>query len=173
MEFLEVLKKRRSTRKFLDKTVPQEQINQLIELANSSPSAGNVQARSVVVVKDQIIIQKIREVSKGLSRFEGKIPVILVILAKIDESAGRYEDRGRNLYGIQDATIFAAYLQLIATEKGLSTCWVGSFLENELVKILNLENGIKPVAMIPLGFAAEEPEARGRKSLNELILKKI
>jgi nitroreductase len=173
VEFLEVLKKRKSTRKFLDKDVPQSKINELIELANSSPSAGNVQARAVVVVKDQNLIHKIKEVSKGLSRFEGTIPVILVILAKIDESAGKYEDRGRNLYGIQDATIFAAYLQLIATEKGLSTCWVGSFIENEIVKMLNLENGVKPIALVPLGFAAEEPAARERKSLNEIIFKEI
>jgi len=173
MEFLDVLAKRRSIRKYLDKDVPESLINEIIELANSSPSAGNVQARAVVIVKDQALVQRIKEISKGLSRFEATIPVILVILAKIDESAGKYEDRGRNLYGIQDATIFAAYLQLIATEKGLSTCWVGSFIEDEMVKILNLEKGIKPVALIPLGFAAEEPDSRGRKTLNEIILKEV
>jgi len=173
MEFLEVLKKRRSTRKFLDKDVSDSDIKSIIELANSSPSAGNVQARSVVVIKDQITIEKIRTVAKGLSRFEGRIPVILVILAKIDESAGRYEDRGRDLYGIQDATIFTAYLQLIATEKGLATCWVGSFIEDEISDVLKLTKEVKPIAMIPLGYAEEVQLPRERKTLSEIIFKEI
>jgi len=173
MEFLEVLKKRRSTRKFLDKDVSDSDIKSIIELANSSPSAGNVQARSVVVIKDQITIEKIRTVAKGLSRFEGKIPVILVILAMVEESAQRYEDRGRNLYGIQDATIFAAYLQLVATEKGLSTGWVGNIDEVKVKEILELPESVKPIAMIPLGYAEEVQLPRERKTLSEIIFKEI
>jgi len=173
MEFLEVLKKRRSTRKFLDKDVSDKKIKEIIELANSSPSAGNIQARNIIIVKNQSVIEKIRLVSRGLSRFEGKIPAILIILAKLEESAQRYEDRGRKLYALQDATILTSYIQLIAVDKGLSTCWVGSFVEDEIVKILDLPKEVIPVAMIPLGYATEELTTRDRKSLNEIILKEV
>jgi nitroreductase len=173
MEFIETIKKRRSTRKFLDKPIPELLIQEMLELANLAPSAGNLQSRSVIIVKDHAVIEKIRSVSRGLGRFEGKIPVILVILAKPQESSVRYEDRGRNLYALQDATIFASYLQLIAVEKGLASCWVGSFSEEEIMKILNLPGDVRPVAMIPLGYAAEDSTPKLRKNLSEIILKEI
>jgi len=173
MEFIDVLKTRRSVRKFSDKDISEKLVKEIIELANFSPSAGNVQARAVVVVKDQVTIERIRAVTRGLSRFEGKIPFILVILAKPFESAERYEDRGKNLYAFQDATILASYIQLIATDKGLSTCWVGSFKETDVEEILNLPKEVTPVAMIPLGYASETPEMKERKTLEKIILKEI
>jgi nitroreductase len=127
----------------------------------------------VVIVKDQNVIEMVRVITRGLRRFEGKIPVILVILAKPHESAERFEERGKNLYALQDATIFAAYIQLIATEKGLSTCWVGSFSEEQVGEILELPKDVAPVALIPLGYASETPDAKTRKSLNEIILKEV
>jgi len=173
MEFINILKTRRAIRKFSDKDVPEKLVREIIELANSSPSAGNVQARAVVLVKDQEVIEKIRAVSRGLSRFEGKISFILVILAKPQESEARYEERGKNLYALQDATIFAAYLQLLATENGLASCWVGSFNELDVEEILDLPEDVRPVAMIPLGYASEIPEMKERKPLNEIILKEV
>ena len=173
MEFIDILKTRRAIRKFSDKDVSEKLVREIIELANSSPSAGNVQARALVVVKDQAVIEKIRAVSRGLSRFEGKISIILVILAKPQESAERYEERGKNLYALQDATIFASYIQLIATDRGLSTCWVGSFKESDIEEILDLPKEAKPVAMIPLGYSLEMPEMKERKSLNQIILKEV
>jgi len=173
MDFLEVLKKRRSTRKFLDKDVSDVQIKELIELANSSPSAGNLQARSVIVVKDQNTIEKIRDITGGLSRFEGKIPVILVILANTHESEERFKERGKNLYAVQDATIFTAYVQLIATEMGLATRWVGAFNENEITEILELPETVRPIAMLPTGFSDEVPSEKNSKGLSEIILKEV
>jgi nitroreductase len=64
-------------------------------------------------------------------------------------------------------------LQLAATEKGLSTCWVGSFNEDEIAKIIDLPMDVKPVAMIPLGYAAEDPSPTDRKDLGGIILKEI
>jgi nitroreductase len=173
MEFIDILKTRRAIRKYSDKDVSEELVKEIIELANSSPSAGNVQARAVVIVKDQAVIEKIRAVSRGLSRFEGKVSFILVILSKPRESEERYEERGKNLYALQDATIFASYIQLIATDRGLSTCWVGSFNESDVEEILDLPEEVKPVAMIPLGYALETAEMKERKSLNEIILKEV
>src|ERR1035437_2818079 len=142
MEFIDVLKKRRSTRNFSDKNISDTVINKIIELANLSPSAGNIQARAVVIVKDQKIIEKIKAVTFGLIRFESIIPVLLVILAKSDESVVKYKERGKN-FALQDATIFAAYVQLIAVEKGLSTGWVGTLDKKKIGKILNLQKGVE------------------------------
>lgn len=173
MEFIDVLKRRRAIRKFSSRKISDKKITELIKLANLSPSAGNIQARALVIVKNQKTIKKIKDVTSGLRRFENNIPILLVVLAKPNESAERFEKRGKNLYALQDATIFAAYIQLIAVSKKLSTCWVGSFNENKIARILNLPKTIIPVAMLPMGYPAEIPLAKDRKALKEIILKKV
>ncbi len=143
-----------------------------MELANFSPSAGNLQARKVIIVKDQDKRAQIKDATSGFNRFPVVPPVILIICAVPEQSAVRYEDRGRNLYALQDATIFASYVQLAACSLGLASCWVGSFKEKEISRIVNIPENLKPVVMIPIGFANEQPPERIRKSLKEIIFQK-
>ncbi|MBU1031774.1 nitroreductase family protein [Patescibacteria group bacterium] len=173
MIFEEVVKKRQSTRSYLPKKVPVGLIAKMLEMANLAPSAGNLQARKVVIVRDEEVIKKIKEVTSGLGRFSDNIPLIFVVCAVPEVSAVRYEERGRNLYALQDATIFASYLQLAAVSLDLASCWVGSFKERRVSEICNLPENLIPVAMIPVGFSNEEPREKHRKSLAELILKRI
>lgn len=168
MEFEEVIKNRKSVRKFKNKEVPDELIDKIIELANLSPSAGNLQARNVIIVKDRRMKERVAEICLNQS-FISEAPVVFVILANLNESSSKYGERGEKLYALQDATIFASYLQLIATNYGLSSCWVGAFDEEELGKLFNLEKKLKPIAVIPLGYADENRERPPRKSINELI----
>lgn len=173
MDFEEVIKKRQCVRVYQDKEVPDDQIQKILELANLSPSAGNLQARKVIIVKNQNLRQQIKDASRGFNRFPVLPPVILVICAVPEESAIRFEERGRKLYSLQDATIFASYLQLAAQFLGLASCWVGSFNEQEISKILDIPLDLVPVVMIPVGFADEQLTQRERKSLEEIILKKV
>lgn len=99
-------------------------------------------------------------------------PVFLIILANLEESAVRYKNRGGELYALQDATIFTSYLQLIATSWGLATRWVGAFDEDKLSKILNITKDKRPIAIVPLGYPAEEPKIKPRKTIKELIINK-
>lgn len=173
MEFSEVIKKRQATRDYLDKPVPEDLIRQILEQANFSPSAGNLQARRVIIVKDLDLRKKLKATCSGLGRFTIEPPVIFVVCSVPEESAVKYADRGRNLYALQDATIFAACLQLAAVSLGLATCWVGSFDEKEVSEILNLPKDLIPVAVIPVGYSAGEIRPKERKSLTELIFKEI
>ncbi len=172
MEFEDVLKKRQSIREFRDKEVSEEVINKILEMANLAPSAGNLQAFKVVVVKDANMRKKLSEAALGQSSV-AEAPVNLVICAVPEESAVKYGDRGRELYSVQDATIFAAYIQLAATSLGLSSVWVGAFDEGEVGEVLRLEENIRPIAIIPLGYPAEKPARKERKSLKEIICKKL
>lgn len=172
MEFEEVLQKRRSVRKFQEKDVPDGKIKKILELAGLAPSAGNLQAFKVVIVKSETARRKLSEAALN-QRSVAETPADLVICAASEESAVKYGDRGRELYSIQDATIFAAYIQLAATSLGLSSVWVGAFDEEEVAGVLKLEENIKPVAIIPIGYPAEEPGKTRRKSLNEIIYKEL
>ena len=172
MLFEDVIKKRQAVREYLERDVPDDLIEKVLNLANLSPSAGNLQARRVVIVKDLDLIRKLKATCSGLGRFSVEPPVIFVICSVPEESAKEYGDRGRNLYALQDATIFASYLQLSATSLGLASCWVGSFDEEEVAKMLDLPQGLVPVVIIPMGFTQDEPREKDRKSLEEIVLER-
>lgn len=166
----EAIKKRQAVREYLEKDVPDDLITKILELANLSPSAGNLQARRVIIVKDLSLREKLKATCSGLGRFSIAPPVILVICSVPEESAIKYADRGRNLYALQDATIFASYIQLCAVSVGLASCWVGSFKEEEVSEMLSLPENIIPVALIPVGYTEEEPREKSRKTLEELVI---
>ncbi len=141
-------------------------------MANISPSAGNLQARNVIIVKDAKVKKMVSEIALN-QNFIAEAPVVFVVCANLEESALKYGKKGREFYSIQDATIFTSYLQLAITDSGLASCWVGAFNENELRDSLNLTRELKPIAIIPMGFSAEKPSLTSRKILNELIKKEF
>lgn len=156
MKFKDVLRKRWSIRQFQDTDIPNSKIREILELANLAPSAGNRQSFKVVMVR-----------GKKLTSVEA--PVNLVICADLEESAAKYGERGRNLYSIQDATIFAAYLQLVIVDMGLASVWIGAFRESRIKKELGLDERLRPIAIIPLGYPAiEKSGKRRRKDLDEI-----
>lgn len=169
MEFEEVLRERRSIRQYRKKEIPEEKIRQILELANLSPSAGNLQARKIILIKDKKTKEKIARASLRQD-FIAKAPVVFVICADPAKSAVKYRERGRQLYAVQDATIFAAYLQLAAASLGLASCWVGAFKEDEINEILALPENLKPIAVIPVGYPAEQPEETQREDLDGIII---
>jgi len=136
-------------------------------LVSLAPSAGNIQAYKIYVVRDKKKIKLIKTNVGGIQRsFENLSPIVFIFCANLDESALKYSDRGRKLYAIQDATIACSYTQLITTSLGLGSCWVGSFNEQEIKKILQTE--LYPVAILPIGYPAETPIRQPRKSIEEL-----
>lgn len=173
MLFEEIIKKRQAVRNYLDREVSEGLIEKILNLASLSPSAGNLQARRVIVVKDKTIIKELRATCGGFGRFSIEPPVVFVICSVPEESAVKYGDRGKNLYALQDATIFASYLQLAAVSLGMVSCWIGNFDEKKALEILSIPKDLKPVAMIPIGYSREELREKSRKTLSELIYKEI
>lgn len=156
MKFRQVLKKRQSIREFKDIDIPDKKIRKMLKLASLAPSAGNRQAFKVVIVR------------KKLTNINA--PVQLVVCAVPEESGAKYGDRGRNLYSIQDATIFAAYLQLAITDMGLASVWIGGFREGRIRKELGLDDGLRPIAIIALGCPAVEKSGKRRRKSLEMII---
>lgn len=176
MEFEQVLKNRRSVRKFKQEEITDEKIREILQLAQLAPSAGNLQAYKVKVVKDEEYKKKFSDATymtlkKGLKQeWIFGAPAIFVVCADTKISEERYKERGRDLYSVQDATIFTAYLQLAITSKGLGSTWVGSFLEDDLKKLLDLPDDLKIVALIPFGYPNDESGPRERKNVEEILL---
>jgi nitroreductase len=167
MDFFELIRRRRSVRGFLVQPLEKEKVRAILEAANAAPSAGNLQAYEIYVVDRPAACARLAGVLPSMEFFNDA-PVSLVFCASPDRSAPKYAERGRTLYAVQDATIACAFAMLAAEALGLGCVWVGAFDEGRVAEALNLPRTHRPVAILPVGYPAEIPEARPRRPLDEI-----
>jgi nitroreductase len=148
----EVFKKRHSVRSFRKKEVGPKKLKEILEAADSAPSAGHLKAREIIIVQDKEIKKKLIEAAFNQD-FIAKAPIVLIFFAVPSRSAKKYGDRGKNLYAIQDATIAAGFAWLQAAMLDLSACWVGGFEEKEIKEILEIKEDWQPIAIMPIGYS--------------------
>jgi len=168
MNVLEAIKARRSIRAFKNAEVSEESVEKLIDAATWAPSAGNIQPWEFIVVRKQKTKRELAEAAWNQSLIE-EAPVMIVVCADEVQSARRYGERGKALYCIQDTAAATQNILLAACSLGLGTCWVGAFKEEEAREALKIPDGLRPVALIPVGVPAEAPEPRKRKPTNQVI----
>lgn len=167
MSVLEIIKKRRSIRKYKPDPIPEEIIDKLVDALIWAPSAGNKQARKFYFVFNKEVKKKIALASL-YQMFIEQAP--LVIVACGDKDIQRYYgERGLNNYMFCDVAASIENLLLVAAEEGLGTCWVGAFDEEKIRKILNLPENLLPIAIIPVGFPEKIPPMPPRKEKEKLI----
>jgi nitroreductase len=82
----------------------------------------------------------------------------------------RYGKRAEKLYSVQDATIACTFAMLAATAMGLGSVWVGAFEPDEIRRIIGAPAKVCPVAILPIGYAAERPDPPERRPLEDLVL---
>jgi nitroreductase len=165
---LEAIQARRSVRAYLPKPLEPEKLETILAAANQAPSAGNLQAYQIRVVRDEGMKKAL--VSAALDQhFLAEAPVVLLFSTN-PSRCERYGRRGADLYSVQDATIAAAYAQLAATAGGLATCWVGAFDEGRVAQTCKLPHGERPIILLPLGYAAEKPGPTSRRSITDLVV---
>lgn len=168
MEFHEVLERRHSCRGYEEKGVEPEKVKGILDAVQSAPSAGNLQAYSVYLVKGR---EKKEELARAAldQDFIAQAPLVLVFCADKNRSEMKYGERGMELYALQDATIAAAYAQLAATQEGMASVWVGAFEPLEVSYLIDARSHEVPVAIMPIGYPAEGPEPRERRPLDEFV----
>jgi len=169
MQFFELIEARHSVRSFQEKKVEETKLQQILRAANLAPSAGNLQAFKIVVVKSEAKRRQLAAAALG-QQFVSQAQLALVFVADLKRSAGRYSNRGRELYALQDATIACAYAQLAAQELGLSSVWVGAFDAKAVADAINAGKDMLPVAILPIGYAAEKPYVTGRRKESEIAV---
>ena len=167
MELMEAIKGRRSIRAFKKQPLPENTIETLIDAARCAPSAGNIQPWEFVIIKNPTTKTKLAQAAN--QKHIEEAPVVIVVCADEKRSAMGYASRGRNLYCLQDTAAATQNILLAAYSLGLGTCWVGAFNEDEVKDILKTPEGMKPVAMIPIGYSNEAPRQRGKRLLNQMV----
>jgi len=167
--FVELSKSRRSIRGFKDKDVSKEQLMELIEAGQSAPSGGNCQPWHFYVIKNKDLQAEIKEKSCGQDWIL-TAAAFIVVCAEGKRSEFRYGERGRDLYSIQDTAAAIQNILLCAKSMGLGTCWCGAFDEGKLSEVLNLPENFRPIAIIPVGYPAEDSyPPQNRRPIEEIV----
>lgn len=159
---------RRCVREFKEDPVPRATVGRLIDAARWAPTAGNLQPWQFYVVYND---KKKRALAQAAldQTYVGEAPVVIVVCIEPELSAARYEERGSNLYAIQDSAAAAQNIMLAACGYGLGTCWVGSFDETLVSNALGLPRGVLPVVIIPVGYPARDHQAPARRPVEEIV----
>mgnify|MGYP000362531501 CR=1 FL=1 len=164
MDVFEAIKERRSVRAYRNDPIPEEKLNRILEAARLAPSAHNAQPWKFIVVKDEKKKEALAEASHGQS-FIAQAPVVIVAVALDPEDV---MSSGVPSYAVNLA-IAVDHMTLQAVEEGLGTCWIGAFSQEEVKKILEIPEKYKVVAILPVGYPADSPTPKIRKSLDEIV----
>jgi nitroreductase len=165
MDVFTAIQNRRSIRAYKDKAIDEPLLNKVLEAARLAPSAGNNQGWKFLVVKDPETRKMLSAAAKGQKQVE-QAPVVLVGIST--EPEGKMLNG--QLRGPIDLSIAFSFIMLEAIELGLGTCWLGAYNEDEVKKILGIPDKLRVIAMTPLGYPAEEPAARPRKSADQIVI---
>jgi nitroreductase len=168
MDVFEAIKGRRSVRAFKSQDVPGETVEKLVQAAQWAPSAGNLQPWEFIIVRRAETKRRLVEAALDQTFIE-EAPVVIVVCANKNRSSQGYGSRGRTLYCLQDTAAAIQNLHLAACSLGLGTCWVGAFSEKKAREVLRIPEGIRPVAMIPVGYPDETPTPRRRRPINHMV----
>ncbi|MBN1580766.1 MAG: nitroreductase family protein [Anaerolineae bacterium] len=164
MGFLELASSRYSVRAYKSDPVEQEKLLQVLEVARLAPTAANRQAFQLVVIRTAG-----RE--DALKRIYGRdwfvqAPIVICACGFPERTWVRRD--GKNYVDV-DVAIVMDHLILAATDLGLGTCWIGAFDPDAAREVLELPDGVEPVAFTPLGYPADELGPKKRKDLSELV----
>ncbi|MCX7732975.1 MAG: nitroreductase family protein [candidate division WOR-3 bacterium] len=166
MEFYEVIRRRLSVRAYKPDPVPEEVLNRILEAGRLAPSAKNLQPWKFIIIRDEKIRQALVPACRN-QQFIAQAPVIICACALLEQA---WKGMGGYWSAAEiDVTIALEHIILAAASEGLGTCWIGAFIEDEVRKVLAIPEGVKPVALTPLGWPAQEPRPRPRKELKEIV----
>ncbi|MEM2212775.1 MAG: nitroreductase family protein [Candidatus Nezhaarchaeales archaeon] len=195
---IDVLRSRRSVRRYLEKRVPIELAFKVLEAGRWAPSAHNAQPWRFIIVVDQDVKVKLAEAmakawlsdlerdgvpleerlrivsEESIKRFT-KSPLLIVACLTM-EGMHHYPDERRRraeyLMAVQSVAAAIQNVLLAAHVEGLGACWVCAplFCPEAVQEALNTPKDWEPQAIITLGYPAEEPEAPPRLPLNKVSL---
>ncbi|MFH0836460.1 MAG: nitroreductase family protein [Candidatus Micrarchaeota archaeon] len=167
MDFKEVVKKRRTVRKYTSEDVSVERIKEVLEEAVWSPSACNRQPWYFVIVKNPELKQKIASMAFNLPQMRNASAILAVFsdLEKYCDSSTRKQVEENKYYHI-DAGVVLQTISLSAFDKGLGTCIVaGRLPKKEIRETLGVPDNYALCALMSFGVPdGEAPVAPERDS---------
>ena len=160
----DLLKERRSIRKYDDREVEKEKIDIIVKSALLSPSSRARRPWEFIVVTDKEILQKLSQCREHSSQFLAGAPLGIVIIADPEVCD----------VWIEDSSIASILIQMSAQSLGLGSCWIQvreRFYSEEVTaedyikKILGIPERFKVESMIAIGYPGEEKKGHDESGL--------
>jgi nitroreductase len=173
MNFLSLVKKRQSCRKYSNKPVAQEILARCLEAARLSPSACNSQAWRFIVVTDPALRSRLAQQAfsgiYAMNAFAQQAPVLVVVVTERSKYVAQVAGATRGTqYNLIDIGIACEHFILQATEEGLGTCWIGWFDQKGVREVLGLSKKDCLDIMISVGYPADTQREKTRKMISDI-----
>lgn len=162
--FNDLIKKRRSIRKFIARPVEKEKVQQLLTAAMWSPSSRNNRPWEFVVVTDPKLLDSLSRSKEAGSQFLAAAPLGIVVCA----------DPAKSDVWVEDTAIAALMIQLAAESLDLASCWIqirerahdaDSMAEPYVARALKLPEGLKVASIIALGYPDQQLPEHSEKEI--------
>lgn len=176
---IETMRQRRSIRRYADKEISEQLLNELLEVAMRASNTGNMQLYSVVVTRDAAMKEKLSPAHFNQPMIKGA-PVVLTVCADANRFV-KWADQRRAKAGFNnfetftaafiDAVIFAEAFAEAAEERGLGLCYLGTTTYNAgpIVEALHLPKLVVPVVTLTVGYPDEQPAQSERLPLSAIV----
>lgn len=192
----ELVKSRRSIRRFTSTKVSRELVTAILDLARWSPSAHNAQPWRIIVIDNDELKKRLaakmgeawlfdmlkdgvpKEEAEKIVKVEGlnritKSPIVMIACVTMADMHKYPDPRRRKAEYLMATQSVAAYIQtllLLAHHHGLGACWICAplFCQEAIKEVLRLPKEFEPQAMVIMGYASEKPRLLPRKPLSEI-----
>jgi len=161
MDFLEMLKTRRSIREYSEENISKDLLEKIVEAARFAPTARNVQPWEFVVITEAPTLKKLSELAEN-GRFLAQAKACIAVFC-VDTK-----------YYLEDGCAATCNILLAAAALGIGSCWVAGDKKPycaEVAKILNVPAAYKLVSLVALGYPKSKDSFHSaeKRSLKEMI----
>ncbi|MBP1615699.1 MAG: oxidoreductase [Bacteroidetes bacterium] len=178
---MESIKNRRTIRKYQQKDIPEEMLNEMLEISFRASTVGNMQSYSVIVTRDVEMKAKISPAHFD-QPMVNQAPVVLTFCAdfrrfsrwcEARKAVPGYDNFQSFMNAAIDALLFTQTFCTVAEEKGLGLCYLGTTTYNPkmIIDVLELPKLVFPITTITLGYPDESPEQVDRLPLEAIVHK--
>ncbi len=178
---LKTLTNRRTIRKYTDKDISKDLLDELLNAACRTSTTGNMQVYSIIETRDREMKKKLAPCHFNQTMVE-EAPVVLTFCADFNRfnkwcrqrnATPGYDNFLSFMTAAIDAIIVAQTLCVAAEEKGMGICYLGTtiYMAEQIIDILELPAGVVPITTITLGWPGEKPEQTDRLPLKAVIHK--
>lgn len=177
MDAIEMIKERRSVRKFLDKKVDRQTMKEIVSISRWAPSWANYQVARYTLVDDDSLIKEIAQY--GLNGFSYNIGTLenakgVAVLSYVKGKSGKLDDGDyvtskADVWEVFDSGIACQTFCLAAYAKGVGTVIFGVIDDQAIAKIVNLPEDETVAALIVYGYEDGHPKPSPRKETHEIM----
>jgi nitroreductase len=163
MELDKAIKERKSVRKYITKAPNWREIIEAIDAGLQGPLAGNIGSVRFILVSDRELIQQLKEACQ--EDFVATAHYVVVVCSDPKDVLRAYGERGE-IYVRQQAGAAIENFLLKLVDLGLSGCWIGDFVEEQVKTTIRTPSNVYIEAVIPIGYSADKSVRKRKPSMD-------